>query len=702
MFLKVRLGSVLIAALLRCFILTLVATLGTGAYAASDLVLFDGFEDNSTWRSRLVSGADHGAWFANDFYLGCSKQNIRSGLSSGVVYFSFDEKGEHCLSFTRALVSGIRMKGLSEVLVDIDPCDQNLAFEVVLKTANGGVYVLDREEVVGEGWRTLSFDVLGVNSGENLENAFIQELRVYVSGEDGTFYIDNLRGVGIADQGFSVSVLSRGDSIERLYGSDIELNYRITNNRGYPLVIDVESRFGSIDNEYLAEEGRRIIVEPYENADLLFTYDDCVYGAYFMTLKFSGDGDSISLDDYAVRLNDDFGTGSDGGDFKFGIQDLVMWQSREETILHNRFIEVLELDVVKVFITGEQLQPSRGRTRGERFFKVIDEYGDLGLEVSVLYTHRVPGWTQFRSSARTVPDDWKGFSEHSGLVGRLLSNKTNVRYVEFWNEPNSENYFVGTEKEYSKMLSVFATGIKSNSSYLRVVSGGLSGPSPYIDRSFGPEVAKVSSVDLFGYHSHGGLASYQRDYKKVLDLLGREGRRTANTETGEISFGAGASALNQAVALIQKFVYSMSNMTDEYLIWFTLQDYSDMDIVESGSYGLITVENSPKPSFASYYVLLRALRGTKFLSKVNLGDSVRAYAFTREGPERAVVVVWLADRVKPHTLQLRTEENTGSVKVIDAFGKEKIVYSENGYVEVEVGWVPLYLFTGTTRVVLDL
>jgi hypothetical protein len=195
--------------------------------------------------------------------------------------------------------------------------------------------------------------------------------------------------------------------------------------------------------------------------------------------------------------------------------------------------------------------------------------------------------------------------------------------------------------------------------------------------------------DVAAFHSHGPLSNYSVRHNRVEKWMTGAGldKPMVNTESGARSGYEPRGYLDQAIVLVQKLAWSKARPRSEFHIWFTLQDYWDMDPDADDSFGLITSDNRAKPSLIAYNELIRQLANTTPLPPSFAQPGLETCEFVRDDGKQ-VLVVWSGDGRAGGTLWIHPEST--SVQKIDIFGRAETLAAGSNHA-VNVGASPIYL-----------
>ncbi|MBC2606287.1 hypothetical protein [Pelagicoccus albus] len=633
------------------------------------------FEDICTWRAESLSGGREADWFPAVISLGSYPIGDDGGYVGKGLY-SVRNSGGRVL-YKRAKLERLQFDFYG-VSLRVNALGKPIRIAVrTRKDSTNLVNLSAFREVDGMGWRDVFIE---------LEGGRFAGLVIECKGS-GEFLIDDLIGIGVGGDRIGVSI--RKSSFMFWEKSDIRKTFRVSNYSDLGINLDVRIAITPVGRDAEVTENRTLILGPHSSEDLVFIYADLSAGPYFLELEVSSLKSSVSVLDYLLVSRSDAVAVRSAGPILFGVQCLATWEVGSETDEHLAWLRYLGVDLVRLICSGHWFEPTR-RERPQAFLgRLFNKLESAGLDVSVLYTTRVPSWTRYTRGHGMPPERWGGFKAHLKRLSSYLSLYSNVKYLEVWNEPNLAYFYRGTYEAYIEMLSLFHRVFDSENSEVKIVSGGIVGAHENAIPAFGERIFVDGNFDLFGYHSHGSLSALKRD----IDSFHHERKaktRLANTESGLRSLGTKDGAIRQARDLVRKLVYTMSEENVEFFIWFTLQDFWDFDLNSDDSFGLVSVFNSPKPSFASYRNLICLMSGKSFYEYSITDSGLSVYRFSGGGPDE-LWVVWLdEDRDTRNSALLEIKGGEG-VRLEDMFGRDAPVLSREGSRFIRIGRAPFYM-----------
>lgn len=411
---------------------------------------------------------------------------------------------------------------------------------------------------------------------------------------------------------------------------------------------------------------------------------------------------------YSVRLTADTGTGKQTflgwlGVFTpngkrlnrqpmwFGIEDQEINTAPYEATLHASWMKLLGIDLIRAGFHGSRAERVRGSQTGYNGFREMwKPHVATGAALLLDFAGGMPPWTRPgpdtpRGTVLPLNCDPARFREHFEHLADFIASMPSIQYFEWINEPNlSRIYRTGM---YCEALRQLYPILKAKNPALKVGTGGLVVNHPSVTPGFAEQVYgdMKDCYDIAFYHAHSGYRRYILDTRAASSLLPGK-KPLANTEAGYRSYqGTPHLFYNQARELVKKITVSKATGL-EFYIWFMLQDYWDKYRNADDSFGLVTVDNQPKPSFAAYNELIRQLSNTTPAGASKLHAELEGWRFLTGKEE--VHVLWPKQDGTVHTLCLETDQD---ILLTDLFGNERRFHPADGIVALPTPELPFYL-----------
>ncbi len=662
-----------------------VKTGGEVKYVACD------FEDVGTWRP-IVSEGSKGKWFAGHIFLSSTKKEKHKGNYGGVLRYAFTEpSGPYRFSFRRAKIMENKVQSLKSISFHANPKNYpcEIAFEIMdgkgKKVTTAGIPL---EKNVWKEY-TIPFDEANAKGSGALQGPFcihLVQMRGREAGE-GEIFLDDLTLTGeVLDPKKRVAVDAIYQGIGYRPGENVVLDYRVRNYSSKDEVVEIALAIDDFYGKAVAAKKNPVSVKAHGEVVSRFSFPAMETGHYRVNLNVSG-GVSYSIEDMFGVFQPNGKRLNRNSSF-FGVEDQEMWKGEEENLLHKEWMVGLGVDLERFGVTGGRFEFEKGNVSGsDGFTPMLKELAKHNIDSFVCYSI-VPDFAG--KGYKKPPSDLAAFQDHAERLGAYLSAFPNVKYIEFWNEPDVE-FFDGTTEEYLSALKSFYTGVKKAAPQIKITTGGVTVKHPREKKDFTRDMYLKGKgfYDLAAFHAHGALENYQELNGMVEGYL-REAKNPVpicNTESGDRSAYDYAGYRAQAATLIKKISYAKSRPATEFYSWFTLKDYWDMDPGADDSFGLVNSDNRVKPSFVAYNELIRQLANTRPDGEASLDARLTAYQFIRDDGT-AVHVLW------PKTANANVTFALSAVAPVtrtDMFGKSETLTPEGGKIFASVSGYPIYL-----------
>lgn len=680
---------------LCALVASLLTTTAVTAAQPSRYVLVD-FEDIGTWRASGGTGTAPGAWFAGSLFMGGSTLEKRYDQAVGEIRYAFEETDQpKQIYFTRARTAEVSAF-IDAIEFDANPKGFNCAIAFDLLDAAGERFRTRKVELSGNEWRSYRLDINAETVDKFAEiRPPLRVERIHFSTSErqarsGSVFLDNITIVGTVTRERKVSISPIYEDIAWNPQEPVKVRYRLRNAEADARMVTVRLAAEDTDGQVVARAQTQVEVEGYGQQQVELDLGRLPVGPYAVKVELKSGTTQVSMLDW-VGVFVPNGRRINRQGMMFGVQDLITWQAEGENALHQDWMGRIGLDLIRVGMTGGRFEPREGVLGVEPMAKMVNDLAAIDMDALVMY-FTVPGWTQTEFKDRYMPDHWDAWEQHIRRIGAELNKLPNVKYIEFWNEPDI-SFYHGNLEDYIKGMRIFHHAMKAVAPRIRIVSGSSTGlDHPRHKQGFEAYFWEADNAyDVANFHAHGAFAKYLRGYRWMEEFIAKasEQKPIGNTESGERSGYGIDGAWNQADTLVKKITFSRhSDM--EFYIWFTLQDYWDMDPNSDDSFGLITVDNRPKPSLLAYNELIRQLANTTPIEPLDLHTDLTTYSFRSADGREDVHVCWPTRQGNPVVLALQT---SAPLRVIDTFGRTETVEPQGGLAFVVIQNLPIYLRT---------
>ncbi len=369
----------------------------------------------------------------------------------------------------------------------------------------------------------------------------------------------------------------------------------------------------------------------------------------------------------------------------FGVEDQGLRNFRYEEELHVGWMKMLGIDIIRGNAIGTQLERVPHTAFGyEQYQAMYQPHFDAGIDLVFSYAGDVPGWTGQPKFASNLEE----FAKHMRQVADFMNRNPGIRYFEWFNEPNLGYFRERTTEEYLDSQRAFYPIFKQYAPNVKVATGGVVINHSRARKDFARRMYQENRdfYDIVCYHGHEGYAAHRKSLETIDGWLAeaKVKKPFGNSEAGARSYYTHPDMFRlQAAELVKKITLTKSR-DSEFYIWFMLHDYGDKYINADDSFGLVTVDNQPKPSFLAYNELIRRLADTEPQEAAPLDARLENYRFTRGDEE--IFVCW--PRGGAFSFAVRS---AAPIVRSDIFGNESVIQPAGGIAFLESDALPFYL-----------
>lgn len=666
---------------------------------ASDKLIVEDFSDFGTWRSSgKNTKPEH--WFAYGNCLsGGFADNSRDDGYAGKILYDFLPRGGE-LRFSRVKVS----RGLMDSLDGVDfylLSKNKCSFSFVIKDAKGKTFESKWTEFpASDSWTgcEVEFNKSSVKDFDKIVwpvNLFTMKFKT--DSESGEINIDDISLSGKVAERSALAITPLLKELDTKPDTPFILEYRVANALDENIKGLLSLTVRNFEGDEVFKTQKDVDVAACKRSVVSFNIPALSIGAYSADLEFStGRNEASYLDWLAVFVPNNRRINSKK--MWFGISDTNCWNGRAETELHLAWLKKLGADIMRITISGGRLEPNDDPAAFAGAASRFQPYQDNGMLMCLTYVNQIPN--KLKTEKLLKSDTRNGFhrlsdkpEEFKTHIARLFSNLKkypNIRYIEWWSEPDIGNLDATTIEYLDSLKTVYETG-KSIAPEILICTGGSCVIHPREKPGFSKDVYQKGApyYDVADFHAHGPFSNYVLRQEKIESWLKDAGidKPVSTTETGERSGYSEDSVKAQTATLVKKLTYARSRNT-EFFLWFILQDFWDMDFGADDSFGLVTSDNRPKPFFPAYVELIKRLANTERGKKIEIGSGIDAYYFLNREDNSETLVCWPS---LPGMKSSITFKGEGAIKVFDMFGAERKLESSSGYIVVTLNGNPCYI-----------
>lgn len=649
---------------------------------AADRLIIEDFSDVGTWRAWSRQNVTPGKWFGADLVLGATPDASRDDGYAGKLRFDFaDPAKTGSIEYQRAKASQPEVFA-DGVEFDADARGIPGKIRFILEDTNGKRFATEPVELTGSGWKRYRSEA-GRKAEEFTPPFKLYRLRFEASRVSGNNYIliDDIALTGGVSRKRKVSIRPVLAPLATEPGKPGKTAYRLRSASEQPIEGKVTYRLFDRHDKCVVEKTLPVKLAPFGSAVTEIDLPPLAEGSYHASCEFVSGKIKTDYPDWVGVFRPNNGRNNDTPMW-FGIQDTVIWNCEAENELHNQWKKQAGFDIERFGITGNRIDDG-DVNNFPAVRKFLDSYRQLGMLCCFSYTEGVPAVTQNTPKHRGAPTNSAQFRKHMDKVFGCIRPFEPVRYFEFWNEPDLD-FYNGTIDEYLTALKVVHDSRNAVAPGVKITTGGVTILHPREKKNFSRDVyARGKGLyDIACFHAHGSLMNYSERQEMVEKWLGEAGvdLPVCNTETGDRAGYAADTIRRQAETLVRKIVYAKSRNT-EFYTWFTLQDYWDMDPEADDSFGLVTSDNRPKPSFVAYNELIRQLGSTGRGELLKNTGELDIYRFLSSDGKREVLALWPRIGGTRHILPL---EGSGELAAVDLYGRPVPAKVQYNYAAIPV------------------
>lgn len=330
--------------------------------------------------------------------------------------------------------------------------------------------------------------------------------------------------------------------------------------------------------------------------------------------------------------------------------------------------------------------------------KRLNIISDNGLKILDMTPPRTPTWA--KPSGRIYADNL--FDVYTGA--KDLSNQFKD-YVQAWEYGNEADLSAEAADVFAASYKAYAIGISDSANApLKTFGGFALAPNTQIFMDLCLQNGIMNYSDMYNQHNHVTYDPTQNftslktaqlnSHVQTEFAYDKENKAIWMTEAGMYcpvssgeSFPKYAEQQAQARYAVTSTVQSLAAGTTKHF-WFVIPSY-----VEAGrELGSFYPTDTPYPVYASEAVMTYALGKGEYKGRLCIDDS-SVYGYMFNNGENDVAVLWSEN---PANVTLKSGND---VTVTDIMGSESVVKNENGNINVNVSYNPVYVtFNGRSDI----
>lgn len=661
-------------------------------------VMAEDFTTISTWRGGPDAGARPGAVHPFDFNFGSIPDSRRDDGWAGGLRFDFSEPGG-IVEFSKNSVFHTDVIPLEiEFSADAEGQDGEIYFEFSDRFGTRAESAPVR--IGGNGWRDyrLKIDASTVPDFDMMRLPL--SLRKLLFKKDapgkGEIRIDDIAFLAdVSPPSYQIGILPVYATLGFEPGKPVALRFQFRNGLSREVALRLKLKVMDDRGQVLLERDGEAKVGASSLATHLFQLGVWAKkGGYHLELTADNGSVSRTFSGWLgiFTPND---CRPNHHPMWFGIEDQEIQTAPYENLLHVQWMKQLGVDLIRAGIIGIKFEPLPGDLSGyDAVRRLWQPYVDAKMLILCEYSELVPRWTLTEAGQKkwsVLELNRPRFEEHMTRLAKFLDSIPQVRYFEWFNEPDLHGYS-GSVEDYMESMKLLYPIIKANAPRVEVATGGiLVGAHPRAKKDFLSKLYLDSKeyYDIAAFHGHDDYRTYKNYIPRIKEMFARNGftRKFGNTEAGFRShYDSPELFFIQAQTLVQKIAFS-KYAGAEFYIWFMLQDYGDKFLNSDDSFGLVTAENQPKPSFLAYNELIRQLADTVPDKEVELDPRLETLPF-RTAENRRIWVCWPRGDATEFSFALGSRSE---VTVSDMYGNEEHLSPGGGVVFLHSQRYPFYI-----------
>jgi hypothetical protein len=257
-----------------------------------------------------------------------------------------------------------------------------------------------------------------------------------------------------------------------------------------------------------------------------------------------------------------------------------------------------------------------------------------------------------------------------------------VDWWEIWNEPDLGFFWMGTARDYARLLTVSYTVIRRTDPGARVIMAGMVDPSMAFLRTVLAVIRWRSALpsgaggvfDVAAWHAYGPAAAVYTNLNRLRTLLDGDGFVDVPIWVTEDGFPASNpnGEPRQAAFVLQTTAYAFAGGAERVLV------YRASDDPLPKRWGLLTSTGTPRMGYLAFQEAAHYLTNIRAIS---YAPTAQVERFVFYEPGRRVTLLWSQDQVD-HTVELPASQP--SAAAVDTLGASTNLTPEDGLLKLVV------------------
>ena len=280
-------------------------------------------------------------------------------------------------------------------------------------------------------------------------------------------------------------------------------------------------------------------------------------------------------------------------------------------------------------------------------------------------------------------EELKGFTEFCVKVAEHYPQITDFQIL---NEPNNGRYITDEDIEwYKRVVEEVTKALKSVNSELNIFYGSLSAglndkenylsSKTFFDKAMSNDIYKSSKYFTYNvyYDTEMKLNMHKEQFNNFGGFI-----KQAVTEYGSSSYNKDDE--QQSIDVITQSVL-LDNYDIEYKNLYNFWSTSTDSTLQTGNYGLVNNDYTPKPSYYSMKNYYTNTNGSEYIGTLDIEDGLEAHVYDKDG--KPLIIAWSDNTDNTYDFTL------GEMTAKDIYGKD-ITPDESGNIQITTS--PVYLY----------
>ncbi len=367
---------------------------------------------------------------------------------------------------------------------------------------------------------------------------------------------------------------------------------------------------------------------------------------------------------------------------RIGIDAALAWCVEDKQVPEAaKIVSVAGIPWVRERLAWGEVEKEPGKIDWRGYERVANTHQALGTSVTQVVDF-APWWANDNNSPNPPPRDLAGVYKFFRLAGKHFAGR--IQAWEPWNEV--DNGWPALADTYSSVLKAASLGIRDGDPTALMLPASFSAhwKVPFQDNL--AECGVADHFDVTNYHRYHDPYGQQPTVRELVKIYGRKPVWLTETNLlfwpkegpdgkllGRAEQQRGARYIPRAAAL------SLAAGIQRMFI-FMLPHRPEGDV----QFGLLRPDLTPYPEFIALSAVANILGHSTYLGTYPSPKGTDARAFST--PEGNAVVAWSNEPTKS-VLRVRGKV----IRVLDVFGSDKGIQSQNGIAVVELSEEPVYI-----------